>query len=93
MASRATAPDFSGSATIFVIMKWHLPHSNIRFSKPSLRRSDLARGIRVPHREQRGCSMAASGVLVGLKNEAMTLTYDQGESFLPGTDDCLRAAR
>jgi hypothetical protein len=73
-ARRATASDVSGSAIILVSMNLHLAHPKVRFSKPSFRRSDRISAIRIEHREQRGCSIAARAGVACSKNEGMTLT-------------------
>jgi hypothetical protein len=71
-ASRATASDFSGSAIILVSMNLHLAHPKVRFSKPSFRLSDRISAIRIEHREQRGCSIAARLSVTCSINESMT---------------------
>jgi len=76
--SLATLLDFKGSAAILVSMRWHLPHSKIRFSNPSLSGSDFVRGIRVLHLTQRGCSIAVGGMPADFSSEAMTLPIQQG---------------
>ena len=68
---RVIASDFIGSATIFVSMKLHLAHSNIRFSKPSLRVSNVLSDMRVLHLRQRGYSMVD---ILTRTFEAITLT-------------------
>jgi hypothetical protein len=74
-ARRAIATDFSGSPIIFVSIDLHLAHPKVRFSKPSFRLSDRISAIRVEHREQRGCSIAANIGAIGFINEVMTPTY------------------
>jgi hypothetical protein len=57
VASRPTASDFSGSATVIVSVRSHLGHSNVRCSAPSGKGAIRASIIRAWHRSQRGHSI------------------------------------
>jgi hypothetical protein len=70
-----------------VSMSLHSAHPKVRFSKPSLRLSNRIRAIRVEHRAQRGCSMAAS-----FTNEDTTPAYKtvwRELLYLPVAGRCL----
>jgi len=61
---RATASDFSGSATVLVSIASHFGHSNVRFSDPSGRGAMRASIIRFRHRPHRGRSIEDNGMIV-----------------------------
>jgi len=62
--NRATASDFSGSATVMVSIDSHFGHSKVRLSDPSGRGAMRASIIRLRQRPQRGRSIEDNGIEV-----------------------------